>query len=416
MDFSLAIFVLVYVAMAAGHVPGLRLDRTGSALVGAMILITAGRISPAAAWNAVDYRTIGLLFGLMVVSGAFMVAGFYERIAHRIGRLDVQPKVLLAMLILITAGMAALLNKDVVAVAMTPILCSICLERRLNPLPFLLGFCFAANFGSAATLIGSPQNMILGETLGLSFLGFMRAAALPALLGLPVIWIVLAFTYRGRWELSGEVPSGTDERGKADASATPFSRGETIKASLVTAGVLAAFVFTDWPHMLVALAAASILLVSRRYSSENLLHHVNGDLLLLLFGLFVVNAAITETGLPNRVLADLRGVGLDLQHPLSMMAVMVVLSNIVGNNPAVMLVVPFITGTSQPEALAAAIALGTALSSSAVIFGSLVGIIVAEECRKRGITLGFAEFARAGVPTSIVSLLMAAAWIVYLTR
>ncbi|MCX5581162.1 SLC13 family permease [Kaistia terrae] len=416
MDFTIAIFILVYFAMALGHLPGFRLDRTGAAVVGAMILIAAGEISPAAAWAAVDYRTIGLLFGLMVVSAAFMVAGFYDRVAQSVGSIDVGPKGLLAILIAVSGVMAALLNKDVVAVAMTPVFCSICLQRRLNPLPFLLGFCFAANFASAATLIGSPQNMIVAQALDLSFVGFMRAAALPALVGLPVIWVVIVLCYRGRWELSvvpDPVKTGTE------AVATPpveFNRGETIKAAIVAVVVIGLFIFTDWPHMLIALAGASVLLVSRRMASANLLHHVNGDLLILLFGLFVVNATLTATGLTQHLLTGLRDVGLDLHDPMSMLGVMTVLSNIVGNNPAVMLVAPFIGGAQQPEALGAAIALGTSFSSSAVIFGSLVGIIVAEECRKRGITLSFTEFAKAGLPTSIICLAMAVGWVFYLTH
>ncbi|MFK8251855.1 ArsB/NhaD family transporter [Ancylobacter terrae] len=413
MDLTLAIFVLVYVAMGVGHLPGFRLDRTGAAIVGAMVLIAAGQISPAAAWASVDYRVIGLLFGLMTVSASFVVAGFYDRVAVKVGSLNVGPRGLLAILIAVSGAMAALLNKDVVAVAMTPILCSICVERRLNPLPFLLGFCFAANFASAATILGSPQNMIIAETLQLSFVGFMAAAAPPALLGLPVIWIVIVLCYRGRWTLA-------DDARPSAAGATPvaapadFNRGETIKTGLVTLAVVAAFIFSDLPHMLIALMGASVLLVSRRFASSNLLHHVNGDLLLLLFGLFVVNAALTATGLPEQVLAGLRTIGLDLHDPPSMLIIMAVLSNIVGNNPAVMLVAPFIGGASQPEALGAAIALGTGFSSSAVIFGSLVGIIVAEECRRRGIPLGFGEFARAGVPTSILCLLMAVLWIHHL--
>lgn len=416
MDFTIAIFILVYFAMALGHLPGFRLDRTGAAVVGAMILIAAGEISPAAAWAAVDYRTIGLLFGLMVVSAAFMVAGFYDRVAQKVGSIDVGPKGLLAILIAVSGVMAALLNKDVVAVAMTPVFCSICLKRRLNPLPFLLGFCFAANFASAATLIGSPQNMIVAEALDLSFVGFMRAAALPAVIGLPVIWAVIVLCYRGRWELS-RVPAPAEAG--TEAVATPpvaFDRGETIKAAIVAIAVIGAFIFTDWPHMLIALAGASVLLISRRMASANLLHHVNGDLLILLFGLFVVNAALTATGLTQQLLTSLRGIGLDLHDPMSMLTVMTVLSNIVGNNPAVMLVAPFIGGAQQPEALGAAIALGTSFSSSAVIFGSLVGIIVAEECRKRGIALSFVEFAKAGLPTSIICLAMAAGWIFYLTH
>ena len=177
MDLTIAIFVLVYVAMGVGHMPGLRLDRTGSAIVGAMILLVAGKITPDAAWNAIDYRALGLLFGLMVVSAAFSVAGFYDWAAQKVGEIDVGPKTLLAILIAVSAAMAALLNKDVVAVAMAPVLCSICLDRKLNPLPFLLAFCFAANFGSCLTLIGSPQTMVLAETLHLSFTGLGMGGA-----------------------------------------------------------------------------------------------------------------------------------------------------------------------------------------------------------------------------------------------
>lgn len=406
MDLTLAIFILVYVAMGVGHLPGFRLDRTGAAIVGAMILLVAGRISPEAAWAAIDYRSIGLLFGLMVVSAAFSVAGFYDRVAERVGNLAVGPLTLLAILIAVSAGMAALLNKDVVAVAMAPMFCRICLERKLNPLPFLLAFCFAANFGSCLTLIGSPQSMIIAETLHLSFVGFSRAAAPPALLGLPVIWLVLAWFYRGRWTLEQSPRIAV-----AEAPPIAFNRRETIKAALVTAAVIVAFVFTDRPHMLVALAGASVLLVSRRYASRSLLRRVDGSLLLLLIGLFIVNAAMAATGLPEQVLAWLRNYGVDLQDPLSMLGVMAVLSNIIGNNPAVMLVAPFLNGASQPEALGAAVALGTGLSSAAVIFGSLVGIIVAEECNRRGIAFSFREFARAGVPVAIISLAMAAIWI-----
>lgn len=415
MDLTLAIFVLVYVAMGVGHLPGFRLDRTGAAAVGAMVLIASGQISPGAAWAAIDYRVMGLLFGLMTVSAAFMVAGFYDWVALKVGSLNVGPKGLLAILIVVSGIMAALLNKDVVAVAMTPIFCSICMERRLNPLPFLLGFCFAANFASAATILGSPQNMIVAETLQLSFVGFMEAAAPPALLGLPLIWVVIVLCYRGRWTLPDEGQASSNGAAAMVAEApVAFNLGETVKTSIVALAVVAAFIFSDWPHMLIALMGASVLLISRRFASSNLLHHVNGDLLLLLFGLFVVNAALTATGLPQHVLSGLRSIGLDLHDPPSMLLIMAVLSNIVGNNPAVMLVAPFIGGTQQPEALGAAIALGTGFSSSAVIFGSLVGIIVAEECRKRGISLSFTEFARAGVPTSIICLLMATAWIYHL--
>lgn len=411
MDFTLAVFLLVYVAMGVGHLPGFKLDRTGAAAVGAMLLLALGYITPQAAWNAIDYRTIGLLFGLMVVSSAFVVSGFYDKAARWVGGLDVSPPRLLGILILVGGGLSAILTNDVVVVAMTPVLVSITLRRGLNPIPFLLAFCFAANVGSAATIIGSPQNMIAAETLHISFTGFMKGAALPALLGLPVIWLTICLLYRGKWQSvakPGVTPPPTSET-------IPFDKAETLKAGVVTLVMVGAFVFSDWPHMLIALAGAAVLLVNRSISSKNMLGRVDGDLLLLLIGLFIVNEAVAATGLPQKLLLELGSMGLHLDDPLSMLAIMSVLSNVVGNNPAVMLVAPFMDGAANPEALAAAIALGTGFSSNMVIFGSLAGIIVAEQGRAYGVTIRFSEFTRAGLPVSLLCLALAVGWILYLS-
>ncbi|AZY50569.1 ArsB/NhaD family transporter [Bordetella avium] len=411
MDLTLAVFLLVYVAMGVGHLPGFKLDRTGAATVGAMVLLALGYISPQAAWDAIDYRTIGLLFGLMVVSSAFVVSGFYDKAARWVGGLRVAPPLLLAILIAVGGGLSAILTNDVVVVAMTPVLVSITLTRGLNPIPFLLAFCFASNVGSAATIIGSPQNMIAAEALGLSFTGFMRVSALPALLGLPLIWLTIVLLYRGKWQRRAQAAA---VKGPV-AEAIPFDRVETLKAAVITLLMVGAFVFSNWPHMLIALGGAAVLLVNRGISSKNMLSRVDGDLLLLLIGLFIVNQAVAATGLPQHLLTELSGIGLHLQDPLSMLAIMSVLSNVVGNNPAVMLVAPFIDGVTNPAALGAAIALGTGFSSNMVIFGSLAGIIVAEQGKEHGVTISFWEFARAGLPVSLLCLALAVGWILYLT-
>lgn len=409
MTVTLVVFLLVYLAMGLGHLPGFKVDRTGAAVVGAMVLMASGEITPAAAWAAIDYRTVGMLFGLMVVSAAFVVSGFYDWAAERVGSLDVTPPALLAILIGVAGGLSALLTNDVVVVAMTPLLVSITLSRGLNPVPFLLGFCFAANTGSAGTIIGSPQNMIAAQGLGISFDGFLRVAALPALLSLPVVWGVLALLYRGRWRLAA-VPG-------ARPVATPraaVDRVETAKAAAVTLGVIAAFMLTDWSREVIALGGASLLLVNRTIASSDLLRHVDGDLLLMLMGLFVVNAALAATGLPQGLLADLRVAGVDLQDPLWLLGVVSVLSNVVGNNPAVMLLTPFLERGANADALGAALALGTGFSSNLVVFGSLAGIIVVEQSARKGVTISFGEFARAGVPVAVACLAMAAVWIMIL--
>lgn len=410
MDITVIIFLLVYIAMGFGTLPGFKVDRTGAAVVGALALMTAGSISPKASWNAIDYRTVGMLFGLMVVSATFVVSGFYSWVAQRVASLQVSPSKLLAILVVLGGLLSGILTNDVVVVAMTPLLVSITLARGLNPVPFLLAFCFAANTGSAGTLIGSPQNMIAGQGLSLSFNGFLNVAALPALASLPIVWGIVAWIYSGRWELSvrpvakAGVNTSGDPKIKLDVM-------ETIKAMAVTFAVVMAFIFSPWPRELIALAAAGVLLVNRRISSSDMLKHVDGNLILLIMGLFVVNAALAMTGLPEQILSYLRHAGLDLNHPLTLFAVGSVVSNIVGNNPTVILLVPFLDAGTNRDALGAALALGTGFSSSLVIFGSLAGIIVVEQAAAHGVTISFKEFSLAGVPVAFACMAMAAGWI-----
>lgn len=406
MDLTLAVFLLVYLAMGVGHLPGLRIDRTGAAIVGAIVLMAGGEMTRAAAWEAIDYTTIGMLFGLMVVSSAFVVSGFYAWAARRMGALDVGPPALLAILVGVGGALSALLTNEVVMVAMTPLLVSVTLSRGLDPVPFLLGFCFAANAGAAGTIIGGPQNMIAAQGLGVSFDGFMRVALPPALASLPVVWGVVALLHRGKWRLDGAAAAPT-----AAAPPAPLNVTETAKAAAVALGVVAAFVLTDWPRELVALGGASVLLVSRAVASDDLLRNVDGDLLLMLMGLFVVNAALAATGAPQAMLAEMREAGIDLGRPSWLLGVVAVLSNVVGNSPAVMLLVPYLEGAGDPDALAAALALGTGFSSNMIVFGSLAGIIVVEQAARRGVTITFGAFCRAGLPVSVACLALAFAWI-----
>lgn len=410
MGLTLLVFLLVYVAMGFGKLPGFKVDRTGAAVVGALAMMVAGGITPKAAWGAIDYSSIGMLFGLMVVSSAFVVSGFYAWTAERVALLPVSAPALLAVLVAVGGALSALLTNDVVVVAMTPLLVSLTLARGLNPVPFLLAFCFAANTGSAGTLIGSPQNMIAAQQLGLSFTGFLGVAGLPALVSLPVVWAVVAFVYRGRWTLAAHGGGAAAPAG--EAAAPVLDKPETLKAGVVTLVVILAFIVTDWQRDLIALGAAGILLINRRIASSDMLKHVDGDLLLLIMGLFVVNAAMAATGLPQDLLNDLRAAGLDLNHPLTLFLVSGVLSNVVGNNPAVMLLVPFLTPGQEGNALGAALALGTGFSSNLIVFGSLAGIIVVEQAAACGVRISFGEFARAGVPATIACMALAALWIV----
>lgn len=402
-------FIFVYVAMGFGKIPGLQTDRTAAAIVGAIAMVVVGSITVKAAWSSISYDTVGMLFGLMIVSGAFAISGAYAHVAVRVARLNVPPSALLAILAAVAGGLSALLTNDVVVVAMTPLLVSATIARGLNPVPFLLAFCFAANNGSSGTLIGSPQNMIIAQSLNLSFNGFIVATAIPAFLSIFAVWGVVAYLYRGRWFL--------DENKKNEVSPTlpDINLTETIKAIIVTLGVIVAFAATQLPRELVALGAGGFLLLNRKIPSGDILKQVDGKLLLLIMGLYVVNAALASTGLTTQMLDSMKETfGFDLKHPFTLFVVGGILSDIVGNNPAVMMLSPLLgNGGDHPYQLGAAMALGTGFSSNLLVFGSLAGIIVVEQASLQGVKISFWEFSRAGIPVALASLSIASLWLYY---
>ncbi|WP_353243220.1 SLC13 family permease [Providencia sp.] len=407
MTLTIIVFLLVYIAMGFGKLPGFKVDRTGAAVIGALAMMAIGSITPPHAWNAIDYRTIGMLFGLMVVSASFVVSGFYSWTANRVALLKVSPPALLAVLIGVGGFLSALLTNDVVVVAMTPLLVSISLSRGLNPIPFLLGFCFAANNGAAGSLIGSPQNMIAAQGLDISFVGLLEASAIPALISLPITWLVLAWLYRNRWYISKD-----EMQTKAPTTQETLNVWETTKAGIITFAVIVAFIVSDIPRELIALTAAGFLLLNRSIASSDMLKLVDGNLLLLIMGLFVVNAAFASTGIPQQLLNDLRAHGVDLNNPLALFLVTGVLSTIVGNNPSVMLLVPFLTPDGNADSLGAALVLGSGFSSNLLVFGSLAGIIVVEQAAAYGVKISFGEFAKSGGIVAALCMLLAAIWVV----
>lgn len=410
MDPTLVIFLLTYLVIAIGYLPGFRIDRTGAALLGAIAMIVSGAITSDSAWASVDFGTLSLLFGLMIVSAAFHVAGFYHWVAVKVQGLDVSPRKLLAILIAISGLLSSLLTNDVVVVAMVPLLIEITLGRGLNPIPFLLGFCFAANAGSAGSMIGSPQNMIIAGHLKVSFTQFFTAGLVPSLLSLPVIWGVLVALYRGRWS---NRPASTTA---AKVQPVAINKLEMIKAAIVLFAVVGFFLFGSVPYAIVALAAAGVLLLNRRaigVKSSDLLGEVDGNLLLLVFSLYVINAAFSQTAYPQMALDFMASHGLGVENPYAVLVIISILSDLADNNSAVMLLTPY-ADVGHPLVSTAALALGAGFSSNIVNFGSLAGIIVVESAARNGVKISFMEFFRAGLIASVIALLLAAAWIAVL--
>jgi len=394
----LLVFALVYLGMVLGGVPGLAIDRTGVALLGVIVLLATGRLSPEAAWSSVDVPTIALLLGLMVVSAQFRLGGMYSAITRRIAAADVRPDVLLLLVILVSAGLSAVLANDIVCLAMAPLLVEGCLRRGLKPVPFLLALACASNVGSAATLIGNPQNMLIGQKLPVSFAGYLFDGGVPALLGCGVIWWIVRRQVGCDW---------SHPVGGVEVEAPTFNPWQTAKGVAVLLALMVVFLFTTLPREVAAMAAAGLLLMSRRMHTRNMLGLVDWHLLVLFGGLFAVNHALAASGMLAQGMTGLRGAGIHLEHPAWLFGVTTVLSNLVSNVPAVILLLPAAT---HPKA-AAILALSSTLAGNLFIVGSIANIIVVEQAARLGVPVSWRTHARIGVPVTLATLLIAAGWL-----
>ena len=398
------VFFLVYLGMILGGLPFLQLDRTGVALLGAIALIGVGAVSPEEAARAVHLPTVILLFSFMVVSAQLRLGGFYPWVTLRLADSALAPLALLGGVITVVAALSAVFSNDIVCLSIAPVLADACVRRRLNPVPFLLALACAANVGSAATLIGNPQNMLIGSALRLSFAGYAAEAALPVVLGLFATWAIIGWHSRGRWELSTDLPNVGEPRENEGAL---INRWQSAKGLIVAGALLLIFLFTPWPREVAALTGAGLLLMSRRLHSNKMLGLVDWELLVLFAGLFVVNHAFQQTGLTAAAVADLAARGVHLEHPGPLFVATLILSNTVSNVPAVMLLLPVANHSLAGPLLA----LVSTLAGNLFIVGSIANIIVVDAAARRGIAIDWRAHARVGVPVTVVTLSILAAYL-----
>ncbi|MFV3129595.1 SLC13 family permease [Niveispirillum sp. KHB5.9] len=396
----LTIFVLVYLGMAVGRFPGLQIDRTGIALLGAVILALAGAMPGDALAGAIDYPTLFILLGLMILSAQFELAGFYGWCAVRLAQAAYSPTALLGLVVVVGGALSAVLANDVVVFAMTPLLCAGLVARGLDARPYLIALAGSANAGSASTIIGNPQNILIGQLGGLEFWPFLAACLVPALLGMGCVFATVAIVWRGRLEIP-------------DAPPLPLAPPDLdlwhLKKALFATAALLIFFATPLPQEEGVLAVAAAMLVSRRFASRRMLGLVDWHLLVLFAALFVVTAALARTGLPGEMVTALASSGwpidrLSVLAPLSLAA-----SNSIGNVPAVLLLMQVWPNPSEGALYALAVL--STLSGNLLLLGSLANLIVVERAAASGVTLGFAEHAKCGVPMTLASLVLAIGWL-----
>ena len=394
------IFVATYLGMALGRVPGLRIDRSGIALFAVAALLAFGAIDVGFVGQAQDGATLVLLFALMILSAQLAGAGFYDVCARRITMAEASPRALLALTVFVAGVLSAALANDIVVFAMAPLLCKGLAQRGLDPRPYLMGLAGGSNAGSAATLIGNPQNILIGQIGGLDFWKFLAVCGPPAAVALVIVYLSVKWVWRDELARPGSPPAPTE---------TPaFDRFQIVKGLVVLTLLIAMFA-TPVPRAVSALGLAAILLASRRMASRDMIGAVDWHLLLLFACLFTVTAALAATGLGAEVLAWLTARGL-LPTSVGVMAPLaLLLSNTIGNVPAVILITAVWPGA--PEGAYYGLALLSTLAGNLLLVGSLANLIVAERASTAGVALGFRDFARAGVPMTLASMALASLWL-----
>lgn len=400
---AVAIFAITYLLISGRQLKILPLNRPAAAVLGTVLMVAVGVISPEQAYRSVDYDTLVLLLGMMLISAYLFLAGFFDWAADWILRYAKSPQALLWHLIIVSGVLSALLVNDPVCVMLTPLVVAVMVRGKLPLLPYLLALAMSSNLGSVATLVGNPQNMIIGHMSKLPFLRFSAALLPVAVVGLAIEYLILRIGFR-------KVLRETVIQ-RPDTPPRPLNKRLLFLTVFVLALVFAGFVAglnLSWT----ALAGGALLMVLARRDTHEVLKLVDWHLLLFFAALFVVVEALNGTGLPDQIYAKVNGVfgSSTAAQAWNFTWFSALGSNIFSNVPFVLVAGKWIHNFAQPELMWKVMALATTLAGNLTILGSVANIIVVESARKHT-EIGFWDYARYGIP---VTLLTTAAGLVIL--
>ena len=397
---ALAIFLGTYFVLAVGSFPGLRLDRTGAAIIGASLMIGFNVLTFEEAVRAVDYSTLVLLFGMMIVVANLRLSGFFRVVSAWAVRHAHQPRTLLGAVVVVSGVFSAFFVNDTMCLVLTPLVLEVTERLERDPLPYLLGVAMASNAGSVATLTGNPQNMLIGSLSGISYRGFSAALAPVAAVSLALTFavIVLLFPKEFRRQAPMEIPEVR----------VRVNRVLLWKALVVSAAMIGLF-FWGWAVAKVAVVAGAVLLITRRVKPEKVYHEIDWQLLAMFAGLFIVVAGFEKTSVEEELAAAAARFRLDQVWVLSGWSALI--SNVVSNVPAVLLFAPLIRRLSDPRAGWLTLAMSSTLAGNLTLVGSVANLIVVQRARRhRPIT--FWEYCRVGIPVTLSTLAAGAAYLI----
>lgn len=400
------IFAATYLVMAVGRVPAWRVERAGAAFIGAVAMVLAGILPLNQALAAIDLGTILLLLGMMIVAAALAASGFFALATGWIVARVRHPLALLAIVVAATALLSALLVNDTICVVLAPLVLAIARRFQRDPVPYLIAVATASNVGGEATLTGNPQNMIVGAASAIPYRDFAAALTPPALFGAVLTVALIAVLWPGEFLAGATLEPANLEPAHLDRP--HLDRGLIAKGLLVAVGLVIAL-FAGMPPPEAALAAAAITIASRRLPTGALLDKVDWELLVMFSGLFVVVHGLEVTLLTPQTTAAIGHLALARMPILGLATA--VLSNIVSNVPAVLVLKPFVSALPDPARAWRVVAMASTFAGNFTILGSVANLIVVQQARNDGVEIGFWTYLRVGAPLTVATIAFGLFWL-----
>ncbi|HXL06429.1 MAG TPA: anion transporter [Gemmatimonadales bacterium] len=405
MTTGLIIFGVTYLLIAVQRLPFVHLNRPAASLLGAVAMVVCGVLSLPDAYAAIDLDVLVFLLGVMLIVGYLEVGKFFEWAAEWVLRRARTPQRLLLGVVVGGGLLSALFVNDTVCLVVTPVLLAALGPLRVRPTPYLVGLAMGANVGSVLSITGNPQNMLVGIWSGASFGGFLTRM-------LPVGVGGLAITYGClRWAYQDELREPFRER--LETVPVTLDRPLVVKGlALFGVAVIAWLAGGSLP--LVAITAGAAMVAVAQRDPAYAINRVEWSLLLFFGSLFVVMRGFERAVAGPWIHAHGLGVewGSDWSLATTLSAVMVVLSNLVSNVPAVMLWRSVIPNLPRADLVWRLVAMSSTFAGNLLLIGSMANLIVAEKAESRGVRIGFGEYARVGVPVTLLTLAWGIAMIV----
>ncbi len=394
------IFVGCYLAIAIGKIPGLRIDRTGIALLGAGLMVASGALPLEDAYKAVDLDTLTLLLGMMIVIASLRISGFFS-LVNAWGRQHARrPLVLLSVVVAISGFLSAFLVNDAICLVLTPMVLELTLALKRKPVPYLLAVAMASNVGSTATITGNPQNIMIGSFSHIPYGNFALALGPVAIMGLISTVILIALFYRTEFS--------DNTRLEAPAVKTHINRTLVLRTLIATLTMIGLF-FAGVAPAKAAIIIGGLLLLSGRVKSYRVLNEIDWTLLLMFSGLFIIVAGAQHVLVTPGVISTVGRLHLD-QVPM-LTALTAILSNLVSNVPAVLMLKPFVEILNNQDKAWLVIAMASTLAGNFTILGSIANLIVVQKSAASGVVIGFWDYFRIGAPLTIITLIIGMLWL-----